>query len=45
MILKEEMVGDRYGQRIFASACFGPTKKTRSSVLRPKGERDGVAAV
>lgn len=45
MILKEEPVGERYGQRIFPSACFRPMKKARFSIVSLNGDEKGVAMV
>lgn len=46
MILKEETLGIWYGQHLFASACFRPTKKARLSVVMIKdGRGSGSGAV
>lgn len=33
VFFKEEMLGETYGQSIFANACFGASKKERFSVV------------
>lgn len=43
--LKEKMVEERYGPRIFPSPFFGPTKRARFSPLMVSGEGGGVAVV
>lgn len=45
VVPKEEPLGESYGPRIFASACFGPTKKARFGVVMLMGEEEEVAVV
>lgn len=39
----EKPLGERCGQPIFASACFGPAKKAMFNVVMLKGEEGKVA--
>lgn len=38
VIFKKNTLGERLGQGIFVRACFGPTKKSRFSVVILEGE-------
>lgn len=37
------MLGERHVQRIFTTACFGPTKTAKFIVVVINGEAEGVA--
>lgn len=43
MIVIEERLRERYGKRIFESACFGPKKNAVFTLMKLEGE-DGILA-